>query len=191
MLPSAATWWCGQSVEICAYVLEHLDDLVVKPAFPTKGQEPVFGRRLSEREKSELAATIRDRPEDFVAQAHVSLSTRAGVASSASRAAVDRPQDLRRSGRRHIHGDARRPDARRRAASDVPIVSMQRGGSSKDTWVLADGPVSPVTAADAARSDPAWNPPRPSCRAAWPRISSGSAATSNAPNTSSGCCAAS
>jgi len=27
----------------------------------------------------------------------------------------------------------------------VPIVSMQRGGGSKDTWVLSDGPVSPVT----------------------------------------------
>jgi uncharacterized alpha-E superfamily protein len=27
----------------------------------------------------------------------------------------------------------------------VPIVSMQRGGSSKDTWVLSDGPVSAVT----------------------------------------------
>ena len=28
---------------------------------------------------------------------------------------------------------------------DVPIVSMQRGGRSKDTWVLSEGPVSPVT----------------------------------------------
>ena len=31
------------------------------------------------------------------------------------------------------------------AHDDVPIVSMQRGGGSKDTWVLTDGPVSPVT----------------------------------------------
>ena len=28
------------------------------------------------------------------------------------------------------------------SARDVPIVSMQRGGGSKDTWVLSDGPVS-------------------------------------------------
>ncbi len=35
---------------------------------------------------------------------------------------------------------------------DVPIVSMQRGGKSKDTWVLADGPVSTVTLL--APSDP-------------------------------------
>src|SRR5262249_17921968 len=31
------------------------------------------------------------------------------------------------------------------SASDVPIVSMKRGGLSKDTWVLSDGPVSAVT----------------------------------------------
>src|SRR3982074_1152886 len=28
---------------------------------------------------------------------------------------------------------------------DAPIVSMQRGGGSKDTWVLSEGPVSAVT----------------------------------------------
>src|SRR4029077_20446742 len=31
------------------------------------------------------------------------------------------------------------------SASDLPVVSMQRGGGSKDTWVLSDGPVSTVT----------------------------------------------
>ena len=29
--------------------------------------------------------------------------------------------------------------------SDVPVVSMQRGGGSKDTWVLSDGPVSTMS----------------------------------------------
>jgi uncharacterized alpha-E superfamily protein len=31
------------------------------------------------------------------------------------------------------------------ATADTPIVSMQRGGGSKDTWVLSDGPVSPMS----------------------------------------------
>ena len=31
------------------------------------------------------------------------------------------------------------------STQEVPIVSMQRGGRSKDTWVLADAPVSAVT----------------------------------------------
>ena len=39
---------------------------------------------------------------------------------------------------------------------DVPIVSMQRGGGSKDTWVLSDGPVSSVTLLS-----PAGSPMRP------------------------------
>jgi uncharacterized alpha-E superfamily protein len=39
---------------------------------------------------------------------------------------------------------------------DVPIVSMQRGGGSKDTWVLSEGPVSSVTLLA-----PAGSPTRP------------------------------
>ena len=35
-LPSVATWWCGQE-EPCQYVLEHLDELVIKPASPSFG----------------------------------------------------------------------------------------------------------------------------------------------------------
>ena len=35
--------------------------------------------------------------------------------------------------------------ARVAGARDLPIVSMQRGGGSKDTWVLSDGPVSAVS----------------------------------------------
>ena len=44
------------------------------------------------------------------------------------------------------------------SAEDVPIVSMQRGGKSKDTWILADGPVSAVSLlspADPMRLEPA------------------------------------
>ncbi len=41
------------------------------------------------------------------------------------------------------------------SAEDVPIVSMQRGGKSKDTWILADGPVSAVSLLAPGRSDAA------------------------------------
>ncbi|MCK7498940.1 MAG: hypothetical protein MZW92_56690 [Comamonadaceae bacterium] len=43
---------------------------------------------------------------------------------------------------------ARRPDARRRPRRSAS-VSMQRGGTSLDTWVLTDGPVD--TLLDAAQ----------------------------------------
>src|SRR5271154_5393468 len=41
-LPSVATWWCGQTYAL-DWVLDHLDSVVVKPAFPSRGMEPVFG----------------------------------------------------------------------------------------------------------------------------------------------------
>jgi uncharacterized circularly permuted ATP-grasp superfamily protein/uncharacterized alpha-E superfamily protein len=156
VLPSTPTWWCGQPGHL-AYVLDHLDELVVKPAFPSKGREPVFGRKLAARERTGLAAAVRARPEEFVAQAHVELSTapvwhrhrleprpivfRTYIAASGDSFVV-MPGGLTRVS----------------SAQEVPVVSMQRGGASKDTWVLSDGPVSPVTLltpADPVRLEPA------------------------------------
>ena len=45
-LPCVQTWWCGQPVEL-AYVLEHLHELVIKSAYPTVGEDPVFGSNLA------------------------------------------------------------------------------------------------------------------------------------------------
>src|ERR1700734_3062496 len=44
-LTSVATWWCGQTSAL-RYVRQNLDFLVIKPAYPSKGMEPVFGGRL-------------------------------------------------------------------------------------------------------------------------------------------------
>ena len=45
-----ATWWCGHPDEL-QYVLEHLDELVIKRAFPPTARQPVFGRTLSAEQK--------------------------------------------------------------------------------------------------------------------------------------------
>src|SRR5262245_1429941 len=37
-MPSIATWWCGEAPAL-AYVLSHLDDLVIKPAYPSMRME--------------------------------------------------------------------------------------------------------------------------------------------------------
>jgi uncharacterized circularly permuted ATP-grasp superfamily protein/uncharacterized alpha-E superfamily protein len=142
-LPSVATWWCGQAREQ-QYVLEHLDDIVVKSGIATQARKPSFGSRLSMAEREELVAAIRARPFEFVGEEQVALST-APVWLN------DKLEARRISVRAYVatHGDSVTvmPGGLTRVspAAGDPVVSMQSGGGSKDTWVLSDGAVSPVS----------------------------------------------
>jgi len=156
LLPSVPTWWSGQPAHL-SHILAHLDDMVVKPAFPSKGQEPVFGRQLSDRERSALAAAIRARPEDFVAQEHVELSNAPVLHPHRLE---PRPIVFRTYAAAAGDSFTVMPGGLTRVSSaqELQVVSMQRGGRSKDTWVLSDGPVSTVsllTPADPIRLEPA------------------------------------
>jgi uncharacterized circularly permuted ATP-grasp superfamily protein/uncharacterized alpha-E superfamily protein len=137
-LPSVATWWCGQDYAL-DWVLRHLDSVVIKPAFPSRAMEPVFGMDLAKDEKQRLASALRARPIDYVAQEQVALST-APVWDAGSlfpRSVVFRTYVMNT-----MHGWMAMPGGLVRAAgSEGPVVSMQRGGHSKDAWVLWDGPV--------------------------------------------------
>jgi uncharacterized circularly permuted ATP-grasp superfamily protein/uncharacterized alpha-E superfamily protein len=137
-LPSVATWWCGQPYAL-DWVLDHLDSVVVKPAFPSRGMEPVFGAELPQAEKGKFAERLRARPHEYVAQEQIALST-APVwdnGSLNSRSVVLRTYVLNTgSGWIAIPGGLVRV-----ADAEGPVVSMQRGGHSKDAWVLWDSPV--------------------------------------------------
>ena len=137
-LPSVATWWCGQSNAL-EWVLKHLDSIVVKPAFPARGMEPVFGSELPAAEKIKLVRRLRERPYDYVAQEQVTLST-APVwedGSLSSRSVVLRTYVVNTgSGWVTFPGGLVRV-----AEANGSVVSMQRGGHSKDAWVLWDSPV--------------------------------------------------
>jgi uncharacterized circularly permuted ATP-grasp superfamily protein/uncharacterized alpha-E superfamily protein len=137
-LPSVATWWCGQA-QALGWVLEHLDSLVVKPAFPALGMEPIFGSELSAAEKEKLVERLRARPHEYVAQEQVALSTapvwEKGTLSSQSVVLRTYVLDTG-SGWTAIPGGLVRV-----AEAHGSVVSMQRGGHSKDAWVLWDEPV--------------------------------------------------
>jgi uncharacterized circularly permuted ATP-grasp superfamily protein/uncharacterized alpha-E superfamily protein len=137
-LPSVATWWCGQTYAL-DWVLDHLDSVVVKPAFPSRGMEPVFGAELPQTEKSKFAEQLRARPHEYVAQEQIALST-APVWDNGclnSRSVVLRTYVLNTgNGWIAIPGGLVRV-----AEAEGSVVSMQRGGHSKDAWVLWDGPV--------------------------------------------------
>jgi uncharacterized alpha-E superfamily protein len=104
----------------------------------------VFSGKLTEREKSALAAEMRAHPSEFVGQDQVALST---APVWLGHGLEPRPLVLRTyvavAGQSYVvmpGGLTRVAGAR-----DMPVVSMQRGGGSKDTWVLSDGPVSQVS----------------------------------------------
>src|SRR6266536_2692409 len=142
-LPSIATWWCGQETAR-AYVLEHLDELFVKPAFRSRvrGMEP--RRDLSTSERDALKRGIEFRPHLFVGQQRLELS-RAPAWSDAgvnAQAVALRAYLVAGEG-----GYKVMPGGLTRVASESSgrSVSMQHGGASKDTWVLSDAPVEEIT----------------------------------------------
>jgi len=138
-MPSVATWWCGQPAER-EYVVDHLDELVVKPTFPASREEVVFGEELAKRERAALVDRIRAAPHRFMAQERVALST---VPTGDTFQATPRHLVLRVYAVRNGDGYSLMPGGLTRvsASSDSLVVSSQRGGGSKDTWVLSDGPV--------------------------------------------------
>jgi uncharacterized circularly permuted ATP-grasp superfamily protein/uncharacterized alpha-E superfamily protein len=157
-LPSVATWWCGQPAER-DYVLEHLDEIVVKQAFGAQTRKPVFGAKLGAKEREKLVAAIRARPHQFVGQEQVALST-APVWYGGR--LEPRPLVLRAYVAAGNDDWAVMPGGLSRvsSSSEHPVVSMQSGGGSKDTWILSDGPVSMVSlltpAGHPQRSERSW-----------------------------------
>ena len=137
-LPSVATWWCGQEYAL-NWVLDHLDHVVVKPAFPSRGMEPVFGAALATAAKQKFAEQLRSRPHEFVAQEQVALSSAPvwDAGNLFSRSLVLRTYVLNTG----TEWCALPGGLVRVAGEESSVVSMQRGGHSKDTWILWDSPV--------------------------------------------------
>lgn len=136
LLPSVATWWCGQPQEM-DYVLENLESLVIKQAFPGLRRQPVLGGSLSPAERNALRDRIRDNPSEFVGQEQVRLSTTPVWEQGAFE---PRPLVLRAF---VVVGDAGvvvMPGGLTRVAPsrDDSLVSSRTGGARKGTWVLGD-----------------------------------------------------
>lgn len=142
-LPSLATWWCGQPSAL-DYVLQHLDELVIQRAFTPSGTEPLPGASLDGPSRATLLEKIRRAPFDFVAQEKMPLST---APVWGLKQLEPRPVVLRAFASATDSGFAVMPGGLTRFSNSTEhnAVSMQRGGASKDTWVLADGPVSQLT----------------------------------------------
>ena len=137
-IPSVATWWCGEPAAMSS-VIEKLDRLVIKPSFPQLRQFPVFGHDTKGAEREQLIAAIRNNPNNYVAQELVKLS-QAPVWQPDNTGSLNACSiGLRVYACATPDGYVVMPGGLTRVATgtDTRIITMQRGGGSKDTWVLA------------------------------------------------------
>jgi uncharacterized alpha-E superfamily protein len=124
----------------------NLDRLVVKPTYPNQHFEPVFGSDIEGEARAALIRRLRSRPYAYVAQEHVALSQAPvwrsnGAPKFAARAFTIRVYAIAtEAGFRVLPGGL----ARVASESAAEVVSAQRGGGSKDIWVLSDGEKEPV-----------------------------------------------
>ncbi len=143
-MPNIASWWCGDE-KAFNWVREHIDRLVIKlPATPAFDSPPVFGAKLSATERKALLERIGQNPAGYVAQEQVSLST---VPVAQDNTLQSRHLVLRVFAVASGGTWAVMPGGLTRITSslDSLVVSMQHGGGSKDTWVLADKPAAPFS----------------------------------------------
>ena len=162
-MPSVATWWLGEPAAFDD-AWKRLYKLIIKPLERSVREPAVFGADLSADERILLRAKVAAHPQRYVAQEWVHVSQapvleRAGGGSM--RAAL-------RGAQMQMQMQGTRPDAltartvglrvfavatpsgyrvmpggltRVAVGGDSRVIAMQRGGRSKDTWVLSGAPV--------------------------------------------------
>lgn len=135
-LESVPTWWCGDPAAR-AFVLDHLDDMVLRPTFAV-GDLPTLPRELPAEGRQQVHDRLTRSPGDLVAQSR-------HAASIAPFWTVDdglqpRPVVVRvflvatGEGYRAIPGGL----ARVPGDADPFKISMQQGGTAKDVWIVAE-----------------------------------------------------
>jgi uncharacterized circularly permuted ATP-grasp superfamily protein/uncharacterized alpha-E superfamily protein len=135
-MPSVATWWCGQPAAL-EQVVERLDKLVIKPAFSQVRQETIFGQDLKGDARAAFIARLRAKPNNFVAQEVVRLSQAPVWQPGTSNQLCARSVGLRVYACATPNGYVVMPGGLTRVATgpDARVLTMQRGGGSKDTWI--------------------------------------------------------
>ena len=128
-----ATWWCGQKKEM-DYVIQHIDELVIKKIDRTSGSGTVIGSRLSKAEKQTLIEKIKVQPFLYVGQEEVGFST----SPVFTKDKLEPRYTVLRTFLVASKGDYEvMPGGLSRCSPEKGsfLVSNQDGGIAKDTWV--------------------------------------------------------
>lgn len=138
-LPQIASWWCGQEKER-NYVLEHISELVIKRIDRTNRESIYFCEQMSAKELEKLKKVILERPYRFVAQERINFSTAPNLSGEKlePRNVVARAFCIASKDQYSVM-----PGGLVRVAPDGETVrvSNQRGGTSKDFWILDENQV--------------------------------------------------
>ena len=127
-----------RSADDLKYILEHLAELVVKEVHGSGGKGMLVGPTSSKREIEEFARLVKARPDNYIAQPTLALST---CPTFVAQGVAPRHVDLRPfvlSGRKItiVPGGLTRVALKEGSL----VVNSSQGGGTKDTWVLAPDP---------------------------------------------------
>lgn len=135
VLNNVQTYNCSKDDER-NYVLEHLEELVVKEVHGSGGYGMLVGPASTRKQRDEFAKRIKARPSNYIVQPTLALST---CPTFVEKGIAPRHVDLRPF---VLVGDVVKitPGGLTRVAlkKDSLVVNSSQGGGTKDTWVLED-----------------------------------------------------
>ncbi|QDF30380.1 circularly permuted type 2 ATP-grasp protein [Halarcobacter anaerophilus] len=136
ILPQIATWWCGQKKEL-DFVISNIDNLLIKKIDRTEKIEVYFGNQLNNEEKNSLIEKIIAAPIYYVGQEIIDFST---VPSYVGNKIEPRNAVIRSFAYKEDDNYKIMPSGLVRVSNqkDSLVVSNQRGGTSKDLWILGE-----------------------------------------------------
>ncbi|RKU39500.1 hypothetical protein C6496_01905 [Candidatus Poribacteria bacterium] len=135
ILPNVPTFMCWEDTDR-KYVLEHLDELVVKEANQSGGYGMLIGPHSTHAEQEEFARRIKDNPRNYIAQPTLALSRVPVLIDNdhfEGRHVDLRPFILYGEDIYVLPGGLTRVALKKGSL----VVNSSQGGGSKDTWVLS------------------------------------------------------
>ncbi|MES2733836.1 MAG: circularly permuted type 2 ATP-grasp protein [Bacteroidota bacterium] len=133
IIPNVHTYICREEDDF-KYVIENIDQLVVKEANEAGGYGMLIGPQSTKAEQRLFRIKIKQNPRNYIAQPTISLSRVPSIIGDQFEGRhVDlRPYVLYGNGIHVIPGGLTRVALRRGSL----VVNSSQGGGSKDTWVL-------------------------------------------------------
>ena len=134
ILPNVPTHVCLEEDQQ-AYVLDHLDELVVKAANESGGYGMLIGPHATDDERKKFAQLIQDNPRNYIAQPTLSLSRVPTIVDDhfEGRHVDLRPYILYGEDIYVLPGGLTRVALKKGSL----VVNSSQGGGSKDSWVVA------------------------------------------------------